>query len=82
MNGITSSSAMLTHGIPQGSILGPMLFNLHINDLRKVVNSDKILLYADDSVSFASSTSFSQACQIVNADLLLVHTYVNTINFL
>ena len=73
MNGITSPSAMLTHGVPQGSILGPMLFNLYINDLPRVVNSNMIL-YADDSVIFASST-FSHACQIVTTDLLHVHTW-------
>ena len=73
MNGITSPIAMLTHGVPQGSILGPMLFNLYINDLPRVVDSNMIL-YADDSVIFASST-FAQASQIVNADLLRVHNW-------
>ena len=73
MNGITSPTVMLTHGVPQGSILGPMLFNLYINDLSKVVKSNMIL-YADDSVIFASST-FLQASQIVTNDLLRVHVW-------
>ena len=68
MNACTSPTANLTHGVPQGSILGPLLFNLYINGLPNVAESNMIL-YADDSVVFASGNTVQEACNIVQADL-------------
>ena len=43
-----SDKASITCGVPQGSILGPLLFFLYINDMVQAVDSE-LLLYADDS---------------------------------
>lgn len=48
INGVTSSSLPVTSGVPQGSILGPLLFLVYVNDLPTAVNNN-VVLFADDS---------------------------------
>lgn len=48
VNGERSSSAAVLSGIPQGSVMGPILFIIYINDLPERVNSD-IYMFADDT---------------------------------
>ncbi len=50
--GVTSTFEPLICGVPQGSILGPMLFILYINDLEKCLDSARFSLYADDTAMY------------------------------
>ena len=51
VNGVHSSYVEGTSGVPQGPVLGPMLFLLCVNDINKVITS-QIKLFADDSVLY------------------------------
>ena len=48
LSGTHSSCSPITCGVPQSSILGPLLFLVYVNDISAVVKN-KLLLYADDS---------------------------------
>ena len=60
---------MITYGIPQGSVLGLTLFNIHIDSISDVCDSCDIVLYADDTGIHTSSKDVKIAEQYVNEDL-------------
>ena len=54
VNGCHSSFQSINCGVPQGSILGPLLFNIYVNDMVNAIKSDcELYLYADDSTIVA-----------------------------
>jgi sarcosine oxidase/L-pipecolate oxidase len=52
VSGILSSPFVVLSGVPQGSVLGPLLFNIFMNDLCDVINYSRYIFLADDTKIF------------------------------
>ena len=57
------------HGVPQGSVLGPTLFNIHINGITDTCTESEVVLYADDTEIHASAKDIRVAENRVNKNL-------------
>ena len=60
MNGCNSSKLSVSCGVPQGSVLGQLLFLLYINDICNSVPGEKIKLFVDDTNLFIVAKSASE----------------------
>ena len=60
-NKLTSKWEPMEHGVPQGSVLGPLLFLIYINDLSQIISSvAKSILFADDISIIISNTDLQE----------------------
>ena len=67
--GCLSRRIIVSSGVPQGSHLGPILFNLFLNDLPSVINHSMILMYADDVKLYLSIKSVNESL-LLQEDLI------------
>lgn len=75
VKGHTSSYQSVICGVPQGSVLGPLLFLLYINDFNLCCKSD-FKLFADDTVIIISHHNMQHLSQLTNQVLATVHQWL------
>jgi hypothetical protein len=64
-------------GVPQGSILGPLLFLLFFNDFGDILHRASKIKFADDTVLYYSSDDFHVIERVLNSELINVENYLN-----
>ena len=76
MGNVASETCKVHFGVPQGSILGPLLFVIFVNDLPQAIRRCKILTFADDTVMFFASKSVSEIEKVLTVDLATLHQWL------
>ena len=76
INGTSSDWRKISAGVPQGSILGPLIFLTYINDLAEHVETN-IRLYADDASLYITYQNADEAATLLNDDLARVQTWAD-----
>lgn len=76
LDGIYSDWEPMKAKVPQGSLLGPSLFNNYINDLNLQVTNTSLQLYANDTTEYASDASPPVLEYIINSDLHILSTWL------
>ena len=69
MDGFKSECLDIVCGVPQGSVLGPMLFNMYINDICNVSKSLKFILFADDTNILVSGENLQQLLSTLTVEI-------------
>ena len=77
INGQLSKNEKLSVGVPQGSVLGPLLFIVFINDLAYLPLKSKLLLFADDTTAYMSGSNISSLLSELSDDLARIKEWLS-----
>ena len=76
INGQLSKKEKVTVGVPQGSVLGPLLFIVFINDLAYLPLKSKLLLFADDTTVFLNGPCLQDLLKNLSDDLFKIKEWL------
>ena len=76
-NGVYSEKMTIRCGVPQGSVLGPLLFLLYINDIQYCSDLISIVLFADDTNILYSHTCLKKLNEIIQVEINKISDWLN-----
>ena len=75
LNGFKSPLLEVKYGVPQGSLLGPRLFSIYVNDFSESISKGELHLYADDTTAFVIGNSTDEVVVKLNLLFEEIHTW-------
>ena len=75
-NNTDSDGVIVNYGVPQGSILGQLLFLVYMNDFNCISTLFKVLLYADDIAVYTSGDNINTLIQSLNEELYNINNWI------
>lgn len=75
---VFSELSSITCGVPQGSVLGPLLFLIYVNDLQNASNLFHAITFADDTNLFMAAPCMVTLCDSVNTELKNIKTWLDS----
>lgn len=85
IGGVYSQEKTIEYGVPQGTVIGPILFNIYLHDLYKLETTGDVISFADDTVIFFKDSTWQKLEQQVQGEMCKIFHFFKhkslTVNF-